>query len=188
MECDLFCPGGEAGTSGTEMSCTMFGCVVGYECCPEPGGSSCVVVGTCVPRKCASPDTAIATPTGERPVAELREGDLVLSVDHGAVVAVPVVATVRLAAPGHAVTRVEFEDGRAIEISAGHPTVDGRTLGALAPGDLLGEARVAAVSMIPYTHAFTYDILPASDTGSYFAAGALIGSTLALGRDGGTRR
>jgi hypothetical protein len=32
--------------------------------------------------------------------------------------------------------------------------------------------------VIPYEHAFTYDILPASETGTYYAAGALIGSTL----------
>lgn len=32
-----------------------------------------------------------------------------------------------------------------------------------------------------YRHAFTYDILPASDTGAYFAGGALVGSTLACG-------
>jgi len=38
--------------------------------------------------RCASPDTPIATPDGERPIAELREGDLVYSVDGGAIVPV----------------------------------------------------------------------------------------------------
>ena len=32
--------------------------------------------------------------------------------------------------------------------------------------------------VVPYAHDFTYDILPASDSGTYFAGGALVGSTL----------
>ena len=189
FECDLFCPGGTAGTSGTGTPCGANGaCPSNEECCIQPGGNYCVAVGTCVPAKCASPDTPIATPTGERPIAELREGDLVLSVDRGAVVAVPIVATGRRAVSDHAVVRVVLSSGAVIEISAGHPTADGRTLGALAPGDRLGDAEVASVSMVPYAHAFTYDILPASDTGAYFAAGALVGSTLVVGSDGRTAR
>jgi hypothetical protein len=39
--------------------------------------------------------------------------------------------------------------------------------------------RVVASSVVPYEHPFTYDILPDSDTGAYFAGGLLIGSTLA---------
>ena len=39
-------------------------------------------------------------------------------------------------------------------------------------------ARIVGVTRVPYTHAFTYDVLPRSSTGAYFAAGALIGSTL----------
>jgi hypothetical protein len=31
---------------------------------------------------------------------------------------------------------------------------------------------------VPYEHPFTYDILPASSTGTYIAGGKLIGSTL----------
>jgi hypothetical protein len=37
---------------------------------------------------------------------------------------------------------------------------------------------VARVSTVPYEHPFTYDILPGSESGTYFASGALIGSTL----------
>lgn len=184
LECDLFCPGGEAGAGGSGASCK---CPSGQECCPQGPSTYCVAAGTCVPGKCASPDTPIATPSGERPIAELREGDLVLSVDHGAVVAVPIVATGHRAVTGHAVARIELDSGRVFEMSAGHPTADARTLGAVAPGDALGDAHVASVSMVPYTHAFTYDILPASDTGAYFAAGALVGSTLAVPESGGER-
>jgi len=55
---------------------------------------------------------------------------------------------------------------------------DGRRLDSVRPGDALGDARVLSVEMVPYTHERTYDILPASDSGTYFAGGALLGSTL----------
>ena len=35
------------------------------------------------------------------------------------------------------------------------------------------------VETVPYRHEYTYDILPASDSGTYFAGGVLVGSTLA---------
>ena len=38
--------------------------------------------------------------------------------------------------------------------------------------------RVVSAELVPYTHSHTYDILPASDTGAYYAGGVLIGSTL----------
>jgi len=105
-------------------------------------------------------------------------GDLVYSVEHEAVVAVPIVAVHREPARGHAVPRLLLENGRALEVSAGHPTADGRVLGQISSGDRLGEVRVTGVVYVAYPHAFTYDILPASSTGAYYAAGALIGSTL----------
>jgi len=78
----------------------------------------------------------------------------------------------------HRVVRVELESGRILEISPGHPTADGRTFGDLRAGDRLDGARVVSAELVPYMHGFTYDILPASDTGTYVAGGALIGSTL----------
>jgi hypothetical protein len=65
------------------------------------------------------------------------------------------------------------------EVSGSHPTADGRRLDALAPGDALGELHVVSVELVPYQHDRTYDILPASDSGTYVAAGALLASTLA---------
>jgi hypothetical protein len=106
-------------------------------------------------------------------------GDLVYSVDDLAIVAVPIVALHRQPAQGHAVPRIVLDDGRTLDVSAGHPTADGRTFGDLAPGDPLGERTVARVTYVAYRHPFTYDILPDSSSGTYFAAGALVGSTLA---------
>jgi hypothetical protein len=129
---------------------------------------------------CASPDTSIATPEGPRAIASLREGELVYSVDRGRVVAVPVLRTRRIAVTNHhVVVRATLTNGSVLEISAPHPTADGRRFGELRAGDQLGSLGVVEVAIVPYGHAFTYDILPASDSGTYFAEGALVGSTLA---------
>ena len=127
---------------------------------------------------CASPNTPIATPLGERPIAELRVGDLVYSVDHGAIVPVPLIRVGQTPVNHHHVVRVVFKDGRSLEISAIHPTADGRTFGDLLAGGRLDGHELASAEIVPYAYAFTYDVLPASETGTYFAAGALIGSTL----------
>lgn len=129
---------------------------------------------------CAAPTTPVATPTGERAIASLGVGDLVYSVDHDAVVVVPLVRTGKTKVGAHRVMRVTLADGAILEVSAGHPTADGRTFGELRAGGLLDSQHpVASVESVPYRYDATYDILPASSTGTYFAAGALIGSTLA---------
>jgi hypothetical protein len=71
-----------------------------------------------------------------------------------------------------------MSNGAKLDISAPHPTADGRSFGDLRAGDLLDGVGVASVTVIPYAYSFTYDILPDSDTGTYVAGGALIGSTL----------
>jgi hypothetical protein len=129
--------------------------------------------------ECASPDTPVATPEGSRPIAFLRPGDFVYSVDGGRVVVVPVREIRRVPASHHVVTRLVMESGAVLEISGVHPTADGRTIDSLHVGDQLDGLRVVGTSVIPFAHDATYDILPDSDTGTYFAAGVLIGSTLA---------
>jgi hypothetical protein len=100
-------------------------------------------------------------------------------VNDGAVVAVPIVLAEHTPVHAHRVVRVELETGRVLEISPGHPTADGRTFGDLVAGSLLDEQHeVVSARLVPYTYDATYDILPGSSTGSYFAAGVLAGSTL----------
>jgi hypothetical protein len=132
----------------------------------------------CTACVCASPDTPIATPNGDSVIASLRVGDHVLSVDHGRVASVPILEIHRTPTKNHQIVRVVLSSGAVLEISAPHPTADGRTFGDLRANDLLGGVRIEQVSLVPYTHPFTYDILPASDSGTYFAGGVLIGSTL----------
>jgi Hint domain len=129
--------------------------------------------------ECASPDTPIATPTGERAIATLQPGDLVYTVDHAQVVVAPIAATHQTAVgPAHRVVRVRLANGALLEISRGHPTLDGRTFADLRAGGSLGGVEIVGVESVPYGLDRTYDILPASDSGGYFANGVLIGSTL----------
>ena len=127
---------------------------------------------------CASPDTPIATPGGDQAISDLIVGDRVFSMHGGHLVAVPLRAIHRKPVTRHGVVRVVLANGRSLEISGGHPTADGRLFAALRPGDAIGGVTVLEVSMVPYDHAFTYDILPDSDTGTCVAGGALIGTTL----------
>jgi hypothetical protein len=128
---------------------------------------------------CASPDTPIATPGGNRHIADLAVGDLVYSVEHEAVVAVPVLRVNRTPVHDHHVVRVTLESGAVLEVSPRHPTADGRTFGDLRAGGRLDGIAITAIELIPYAYPFTYDILPGSHTHTYFAGGALIGTTLA---------
>jgi hypothetical protein len=128
---------------------------------------------------CAAPDTPIATPNGERAIADLRLGDFVYSVQNEAIVPVPIrhIGSTRVGT--HHVMRVTLDTGRVLEMSPGHPTSDGRTFGDLALGDRFdAQTAVARVERVTYAYDRTYDILPASSTGIYIAAGALVGSTL----------
>ena len=131
---------------------------------------------------CASPDTLIATPTGERPIAELLPGDLVYSLVEGRLAEVPIAQIGRTPVSGHRVVRVTLASGAHIEMSEGHPTADGRFFADLAPGDYMDGVPVLSVELIPYLYSHTYDILPDSAGGTYVAAGVLVGSSLAAGR------
>jgi hypothetical protein len=170
------CCGNQCCTAG-QICCDVYGPVATlYPMCVSPADGTCPV--GCTACVCASPDTPIATPAGERHIADIAVGDLVYSVDHGAVVAVPVLRTNRTPVRDHQVVRVTLAGGAVLEVSALHPTADGRTFGDLRAGGTLDRIAILAVERIPYAHPFTYDILPASETHAYYAAGALIGTTL----------
>ncbi len=127
---------------------------------------------------CAAPSTPIATPDGERAIATLHAGDLVYSVEGEAIVVVPILRAASTPVVRHHVMRVKLESGAVLEVSPGHPTADGRTFADLRAGTTLDGQTITSADLVPYDQPRTYDILPGSDTGSYFAAGARIGSTL----------
>ncbi len=195
-----YCDGSKCGTPPPCMG--GMGCLGGLFCCGSQccnpgqlccnvqmggpsGGPSCQnpVNGTC-PQGCpgcvcAAPDTPIATPAGERAIRDLRAGDEVYSVDRGRLAVVRIAAVQKNPVHRHRVVRVALSDGKVLRISPRHPTADGRSFGDLRAGETFGAARIERAELVDYPEAFTYDILPSSDSGSYFAGGVLIGSTMA---------
>jgi hypothetical protein len=137
---------------------------------PGPGG--CPI--------CLAAQDWIATPAGRIPVTELHAGMTVWSLDgQGRRVAVAVLRVAHTPAPlGHRVVRLRLEDGRQVEVSPGHPTIDGRTVGTLRAGDRFDGSLVASADLVAYA-GDTWDLLPAGATHAYWADGILLGSTLA---------
>jgi len=129
---------------------------------------------------CLARGTRIATPSGEVAVEDLRVGDVVWTRDAaGARVAAPLVEIGSTPVPAtHRVVRLRLSDGRAVDVSPGHPTANGRNVGDLAAGDVYDGGVVASAELRPYAGGATFDVLPAGATGTYWANGVLLGSTL----------
>ena len=171
----MTCCGGGCCT-GTQICCTVTlgPSVTG---CYEPVNGTCPT--GCANCNCAAPTTPIATPVGDRPIADLKVGDLVYSIDRGSLVVVPIKLVHRQPVTGrHRIVELKLAHGATLRISPRHPTADGRHFADLAPGDFVDGVRVIGASLVDYDQPFTYDILPDSDSGTYFAGGTLIGSTL----------
>ncbi|HEY8762284.1 MAG TPA: Hint domain-containing protein [Candidatus Dormibacteraeota bacterium] len=138
----------------------------------KPGRPNCPI--------CLAAATLIATPSGPVRVTDLKVGDEVWTATaSGRRLAGRVTALGSVAFPlGHDAIRVQLSDGRAVTASAGHPTADGRSVGDLRTGDRLDGATVVAATPVHLTDGATYDLLPSGPTGSYWADGVLLGSTL----------
>lgn len=129
---------------------------------------------------CLAAGTLIDTPRGPIAVEELRVGDPVWTANEtGERVPAVILKTSRVMVPfTHEMVHVILGDGRELWASPGHPTADGRKLGELKVGDSLDGARITLVERLPHNQPATYDLLPSSDTGFYWANGILLGSTL----------
>jgi hypothetical protein len=129
---------------------------------------------------CLAGDARIATPSGSVAVKDLRPGMLVWTQDvqHRKIV-VPVVRVASLAMlDGHPMMHLVMRDGRELWVSPGHPTIDGRTVGELQENDLYEGAAITSTVIAPYRESRTYDLLPAGNTGFYWANEIPLASTL----------
>jgi hypothetical protein len=103
---------------------------------------------------------------------------MVWSMHQGKMQAVRIRATQRVHVQDHSMARIQLQNGFVLEISGEHPTGDGRSLWDLKPGETLGNVQIEGLTVVPYAGSFTYDILPDSDSGTYFVHGMLLGSTM----------
>lgn len=129
---------------------------------------------------CLAAATMIATPGGEVRVVDIRAGMLVwTALPDGRRVAARVVEVGSTPVPaGHLMVHLRLADGRDLLASPGHRTADGRALGSLAVGDRLDGSTVTGWELVPYAGDRTYDLLPAGPSGTYWANGILLSSTL----------
>ena len=129
---------------------------------------------------CMSGNSEISTPNGSVPIKDLKEGDLVWTVDRFGhkVQTVIVQKTKRLVSKNHKMAHIILKDGRELIVSPGHPTIDNKEIGNLVKGQVLDKSQIVSVRIMPYREKYTYDILPSGKTGGYWANDILIGSTL----------
>jgi hypothetical protein len=132
---------------------------------------------------CLARNTRIATPGGFVRVQDVRDGMTVWSTDAAGRRIRSVVLAVghTPVPPTHRVARLVLADGRSVLVSPGHPTPGGEPVGSLRTGDAFEGTSVISAELIPYAGGFTFDLLPSGPTGTYFANGVLLGSTLARG-------
>ncbi len=129
---------------------------------------------------CLARGTLIETPLGPVAVQDLRRGDPVWTLDAaGNRVPGTVIAFGSTAAPAnHRVVQLVLVDGRTVTASPGHPLADGRLVGDLRVGDLVGGSSVESTDLLAYTGGRTFDIVVSGPTGTYLVDGIGLGSTL----------
>src|SRR3989344_2615177 len=120
---------------------------------------------------CLAENTQIDTPSGSISVTDLQMGMSVWTMNKsGQRVSGIIIKTSKVQVPPtHQMVHLILDDGREVFVSPGHPTIDGRTVGELAPSDLYDGVSVVSAKRISYDENATYDILPSGDTGFYWA-------------------
>lgn len=156
---------------------------------PCPSGMFCsdMPVYRCYPNDykgsipiCLSSSTRIKTVDGDKLIRELKLGEQIWTTNKlGKPILQPIIkiASSRVS-KGHLMRHIFRADGKEIIASLGHPTADGRIVGDLKPGDFLDGAPVVSTETVSYSEQFTYDVLAAGETGTYWANGILLKSTL----------
>ncbi len=90
-----------------------------------------------------------------------------------------IIETVRVkVTAGQAIVHFLLQDGRELFVSPNHPLADGRTANKLSAGDFVDGSKVVIAKLVEYTDTETRDMLPSGGTGTYWANGIPLRSTL----------
>jgi hypothetical protein len=129
---------------------------------------------------CLPPNTPIKTSTGNLPIISLKVGMLVWSLnDHGQKILVPIAkVSFRKVPRSHKIQHLTLSDGRQLWSSSTHPLSNNLTVCSLRPGDRYDGTTVVTNTKTSYGLDKTYDLLPDSPTGCYFANNVTLKSTL----------
>lgn len=129
---------------------------------------------------CLASNTQISTPTGMINVKNISVGIRVFSVNKkGEKIISAILKISHTKAPKtHRVVHLVLADKREAWISPNHLTTQDLPIGELRAGDMYDGSKVTLAQLVPYKETYTYDILPDSDTGFYWANGILLKSTL----------
>lgn len=190
-------PTGPVITSPPDNCCSQNQLDQGYKCLKGCGPPVARVDDTAPPFSCLNPteaysrktsgcpiclasNTFISAPNGYIKVTDLKVGMFVWSVGkEGDKIAVPILRLAKTPVPqNHRITRLVLSDGRSLEVSPNHPDISGKPVGLLQPGDSYDKSLVLENTLFTYWDDYTYDLLPDSETGFYFANGILLNSTL----------
>lgn len=180
-------PGGQDCSGPADTSCPAdYECVrncgspVGYPGEPDPGYSCRLKGYPLFCPICLASNTEISTPSGEINVKDVRVGMQVWSLNEkGERVDSAVVRVTKTSVPStHKVVHLILSDGRKVWVSPGHPAAEGKTVRELTTGAIYDSARIRSAELVPYWDAATYDILPDTAGGLYWANGILLKSTL----------
>lgn len=133
-----------------------------------------------LPPNCLSHDTLISTPEGNLPVSDLRTGMVVFTLDRaGNKIIEPVELVMKLSgAEGYDLRHIVLTDGRELIVSGTHPTAEYGRIADFCPGDILDGSMIVSIENVRHSGSYVYDLLPAGETGFYWANGVLLGSTL----------
>jgi hypothetical protein len=130
--------------------------------------------------KCLPAGTLISCPRGEVEISKLKSGDSIYTSNEKK----EKISTIIQATDSVSITRTHkmikfiLEDGRILLASAEHPSADYFPLDYLKIGDKLDGSVIIYKKAAACIYSKTYDILPVGKTGTYWANGILIGSTL----------
>jgi len=129
---------------------------------------------------CLSSSTMISTPNGNINVKSIKPGMIVWTMNaEYQKVAAPVIKTTSTVVPStHKMIHLVLKDGRELFVSPGHISITGQPAGELRVGEAYDHSIITGNELVPYNDTRTYDLLPAGDTGFYWANDILVGSTL----------